>query len=138
MNAESVMQRIAASHAGQAARMAGGAAWARRREQALARILERGLPDRRDENWKYLDHAKIAERAFDILPQSGVGARQLAPWLLPLAAARRLVLVDGRFEPALSDADAGTGVTVEDLATILATDPASRDAPAARTRRRRR
>lgn len=123
MNAESVMQRIAASHAGEAARMTGGAAWARRREQALARILERGLPDRRDENWKYLDHAKIAGRAFDILPQGGVDARQLAPWLLPLPEARRFVLVDGRFEPALSDADAGAGITVEDLATILAADP---------------
>ena len=124
MNAETVMQKIATSHAGQAARMAGGEAWARRRGQALARILERGLPDRRDENWKYLDHAKIAGRAFDIPPQGGVGARQLAPWLLPLPDACRLVLVDGRFEQALSDAGAGAGVTVEDLATMLAADPA--------------
>jgi Fe-S cluster assembly protein SufD len=124
MNAETVMQRIAASHAGQAQRMAGGMAWAGRRERALARILERGLPDRRDENWKYLDHPRIAERSFDILPRSGVGAGQLAPWLLPLSGARRLVMADGRFEPALSDVDAGAGVSVEDLATMLASDPA--------------
>jgi Fe-S cluster assembly protein SufD len=124
MNAESVMERIAAGHAGQAPQMAGGAAWTGRRELALARVLDRGLPDRRDENWKYLDHAKIAEHAFEIVPQSGMSAGQLSAWLLPLHDARRLVMVDGRFEPALSDADAGAGVTAEDLATILKTDPA--------------
>ena len=124
MNAQSVLQRIAASHASQAPRMAGGAAWAQRREQALARILERGLPDRRDENWKYLDHARIAERSFDAPSPGEISGGELAASLLPLPEARRLVLQNGRFNPALSDADAGAGVTVEDLATILATDPA--------------
>jgi Fe-S cluster assembly protein SufD len=124
MNAESVMERIAAGHARQAPRMAGGAAWARRRELALARVLDRGLPDRRDENWKYLDHAKIAERRFDAAPRITLAAERLAQWLLPLPDAPRLVMVDGHFEPALSDADAGAGVTAEDLATILETDPA--------------
>jgi Fe-S cluster assembly protein SufD len=124
MSAETALQRIAASHAGQAAQMTGGAAWARRRELALARVLGRGLPDRRDENWKYLDHAKIAERAFDPAPRVTLTADRLAPCLLPLAAARRLVLVDGHFEPLLSDADAGVGVMVDDLETLLSTDPA--------------
>ena len=123
MSGESVMERIAASHAGHAPRMAGGAAWMRRRGQSLARVMERGLPDRRDENWKYLDHAKIAERTFDVPPRTGVSAGELAPWLLPLPGARRLVLVDGRHDPALSEADACADITVEDLATILATDP---------------
>ena len=84
MNAETVMQRIAASHAGQASRLAGGTAWARRRELALARVLGRGLPDRRDENWKYLDHAKIAERTFEPAPRITLTVERLAPWLLPL------------------------------------------------------
>ena len=124
MNAETVMQRIAASHAGQASRLAGGTAWARRRELALARVLGRGLPDRRDENWKYLDHAKIAERTFEPAPRITLTAERLAPCLLPLHAARRLVLVDGHYEPLLSAADAGVGVEVDDLATLLSTDPA--------------
>jgi Fe-S cluster assembly protein SufD len=124
MNAESVMERIAASHVGQASRMAGGAAWARRRELALARVLDRGLPDHRDENWKYLEHAKIAERPFDPVPHLALTADRLAPWLLPLSTARRLVLVDGHFEPLLSDADAGAGVMVDDLETLLSHDPA--------------
>ena len=124
MNAESVIERIAASHVGQAARMAGGAAWARRRELALARILERGLPDRRDENWKYFDHAKIAERTFDAAPRATLAAGQLAAWLLPLPSARRIVLVDGHYEPLLSAANPGCGVVVDDLAALLSTDPA--------------
>ena len=124
MSAETALQRIAASHAGQAAQMVGGAAWARRRELALARVLGRGLPDRRDENWKYLDHAKIAERTFDPVPHFALTAGRLAPCLLPLSAARRLVLVDGHFEPLLSDASDGTGVVVEDLETLLSHDPA--------------
>ena len=124
MSAETVLQRIAASHAGQAARLAGGSAFARRRETSLARLLARGLPDRRDENWKYLDHAKIAERSFDPAPRVTLTAGGLAPSLLPLRGARRVVLVDGRLVPALSDADAGAGVTIEDLATLIAKDPA--------------
>ena len=124
MSAETALQRIAASHAGQAAQMAGGVAWARRRELALARVLDRGLPDRRDENWKYLDHAKIAERKFDPVPHLALTADRLAPCLLPLSAARRVVLVDGRFEPLLSDANAGAGVVVDDLESLLSHDPA--------------
>ena len=125
MNAETVMQRIAASHAGQLPQLAGGAAWARRRELALARLLGRGLPDRRDENWKYLDHAQIAERSFEPAPRITPTAVRLAPFLLPLRAARRLVLVDGHCAPALSDANYGDGIAVVDLAALLATDPAA-------------
>ena len=124
MSAETVLQRIAASHAGQESRLAGGAAWARRRELALARVMDRGLPDRRDENWKYLDHAKIAERAFEPAPRATLAAERLAPWLLPLPTARRLVLVDGHYEPLLSAAKHGDGVVIDDLAMLLSTDPA--------------
>jgi Fe-S cluster assembly protein SufD len=124
MSVDTVMQRIAASHAGQASQLKGGAAWGRRRELALARVLRRGLPDRRDENWKYLDHARIAEHSFDPAPPVLLATEQLAPFLLPLPDAQRLVLVDGHFEPLLSHAARGNGVAVEDLATLLADDPA--------------
>ena len=123
MSAETVLQRIAASQAGQAARLAGGAAWARRRELALARLVERGLPDRRDENWKYLDHAKIAEQAFEPAAPAALAAEILRPLLLPLASARRIVLVDGRLDSKLSAAD-GDGVAVTSLEALLAADPA--------------
>ena len=123
MNAETVLERIAASHAGQESHMSGGAAWAKRRKLALARVLEHGLPDRRDENWKYLDHAKIAERAFEPAPQVALAAERISALLLPLPAARRLVLVDGHYQPLLSAAGKD-GYVVDDLATMLSTDPA--------------
>jgi len=125
MNTETVMQRISASHAGIAPRLPGGALWFRRRERALAEFLGRGLPDRRDENWKYLDHAQIADSNFEPAPRVAVLPAQLTPFLLPIGAARRLVLVDGRYEPALSDLKPADGVAADDLAALLAGDPAA-------------
>ena len=61
MIAASPLERIA-SRAGPPA--AGGVAWAGRRRRAFESLVAKGLPDRRDENWKYLDHARIAEYAF--------------------------------------------------------------------------
>lgn len=125
MNADPVMTSIAASHAGLAPRLAGGPAWRRRRELALARLLGRGLPNRRDENWKYLDHAQIAGRGFGLAPRVAVAAARLAPVMLPLAAARRIVLVDGSYRRELSDADPGDGIEVDDLSALLGRDPAA-------------
>lgn len=124
MNAVNVMERIAASHASLAPRLAGGPQWDRRRRQALAQLLGRGLPDRRDENWKYLDHAELEGRSFDATPRVVPAAAELARFALPLTAARRLVVVDGSYEPGLSDAVADDGVAVDDLAALLAADPA--------------
>ncbi len=125
MNAATVLERIAASHAGLAPALAGGPAWRQRRGRALASLLERGLPDRRDENWKYLDHARIAEYGFDAAPAVAIRRPQLEAQALPVAGARRVVLVDGRFEATLSDPDAGDGLQVESLAAFLARDPAA-------------
>ena len=124
MNADPVMQGIASGHAGLAPRLAGGPAWNRRREVALARLLGRGLPDRRDENWKYLDHTLIAGHGFVPAPGASVTALQLAPVVLPLVAARRIVLVDGGCQPGLSDVHVGDGIEVDDLSALLARDPA--------------
>lgn len=40
----------------------GGSAWSSRREQALQRLLSAGLPDKRSENWRYLDWAEVDRR----------------------------------------------------------------------------
>jgi Fe-S cluster assembly protein SufD len=101
---------------------AGGARWAERRGHALAALRARGLPDRRDENWKYLDHARIAEYAFDAAPDAAPAPAALAARLLDLAGAHRIALVDGRFEPALSDA-APAGLEILDLATFIEREP---------------
>ncbi|MGH8197809.1 MAG: Fe-S cluster assembly protein SufD [Steroidobacteraceae bacterium] len=123
MNAASPIERIAASHAGLAPTLAGGPEWARRRARSLETLVERGLPDRRDENWKYLDHGRIAEYRFDAGPRLAVDAGRLMPRLLPIAAARRVVLVDGHYECRLSEVAPAEGLEVQDLGALLARDP---------------
>ena len=120
MNTASPMERIAARGAPS---LAGGAAWAQRRQRALKSLVAKGLPDRRDENWKYLDHARIAGFAFESAPQGEADAAALAARLLPLASARRVVLVDGRFAPGLSDSGIASGLEILDLAALLERAP---------------
>ena len=75
MSVATPIERIAAAQARVAP--AGGPAWSRRRSRALDVLAARGLPDRRDENWKYLDHARIAEHAFEVAPRAPVDATAL-------------------------------------------------------------
>jgi Fe-S cluster assembly protein SufD len=124
MSAAGAMERIAAAHARVAPRLAGGADWAKRRRHALDALLARGLPDRRDENWKYLDHARVAEYALDAMPAAAADAARLAGLLLPLPGAHRVALVDGRYSPALSD-PAPPGLEVTDLAALIDREPRS-------------
>lgn len=118
MSAASPVDRLAARGLPEA----GGAAWARRRGHALETLRARGLPGRGDENWRYLDHARIAEYAFEASPDAEPAAAALAPRLLPLAGTRRVVLLDGRYEPSLSDA-APAGLDVMDLSALIEREP---------------
>lgn len=118
MSAASPVDRLAALGLPQA----GGAPWARRRGRALETLRARGLPGRGDENWKYLDHARIAEYAFERRPETGLAPAALAARLLPIAGARRVVLLDGRYAPALSDA-APAGLEMQDLAALVEREP---------------
>ncbi|MGQ0428819.1 MAG: Fe-S cluster assembly protein SufD [Gammaproteobacteria bacterium] len=122
MNAATPLERIAAAHASVAPRLAGGATWTRRRAGALERLLACGLPERRDENWKYLDHLRLAACPFETIATAGAAPDAVAFPPLPVPAARRVTLVDGRLDPALCDAPE-QGVQLEDLATLLARDP---------------
>ncbi|HEU4516743.1 MAG TPA: hypothetical protein VFR77_05515, partial [Steroidobacteraceae bacterium] len=85
------LQLIAARHARRAPALVGGAAWARRRKDALGRLVSRGLPDRRDENWKYFDHARIGEYAFDAEPEGRVDPDAVLARLLAIGVAHRVV-----------------------------------------------
>ncbi len=123
MNAERPIERIAAAHAGVAPGFAGGPAWAQRRSRAMGTLVAHGLPDRRDENWKYLDHALIAEYPFGATPPAKADAAVLESRLLPIEPARRIVLADGRFEPRLSDGEALEGLEVTDLGALLEREP---------------
>lgn len=123
MTESSAVERIAAAHAGISPTLGGGPAWARRRAGSLARLVARGLPDRRDENWKYLDHGRIAEYRFETLPRAAADSMALAPRLLPIAGAYRLVLVDGVLDTRLSDVAGGRGVEVRDLRELIENEP---------------
>lgn len=115
-------ERMAAARPG----LPGGPAWARRRERALETLRASGLPDRRDENWKYLDHARVAAYPFGAPAAPAAGPAALPePHLLPIEGARRIVLVDGRFDAALSNRLATPGLEVVDLAALLDREPSA-------------
>ena len=72
------------------------------REAARARFLARGFPTTRQEEWQATNIAPIAGTAFSRAPQADVTRAQVEPYLLDGAIAHRVVLVNGRFSPALS------------------------------------
>ncbi|MBM4219641.1 MAG: Fe-S cluster assembly protein SufD [Gammaproteobacteria bacterium] len=118
MNSPSPIDRMTAVRPG----LPGGPAWTQRRERALATLRERGLPDRRDENWKYLDHPRLAAYAFETAPAARAAALP-EPGLLPIEGARRIVLIDGRFDAALSNRLATPGLEVTDLGALFKQEP---------------
>jgi Fe-S cluster assembly protein SufD len=122
-NRGSTLERIEQAHVAARGRLRGGAAWDRRRRTALDRLLARGLPDRRDENWKYLDWAEIDRRNFGLSDRSRAPGELLAGALSGLAPANTVVLIDGRFADDLSAIGSDSGLTAESLAAVIERDP---------------
>ncbi|MEJ2509927.1 MAG: SufD family Fe-S cluster assembly protein, partial [Gammaproteobacteria bacterium] len=104
----------------------------RLRRDALAWFLDRGLPGPRDEAWKYTDLKALAKHGLrPAAPGPGeagtVDERVLQPHLL--VGAYRLVFVDGRLNPRLSDVERlPKGVTVSSLAAALEERPGALEA----------
>jgi Fe-S cluster assembly protein SufD len=103
-----------------------GIAWldAARREN-LDAFAETGLPEGRNEAWKYTPLRALSQRAF-ALADSGVAAgASIAPALfaLPGVDGARVVLVDGTFRADLSSLNAGDGVELAPLSDALADQP---------------
>ncbi len=121
------IERIAAAHQAARSRLRGGPRWAARRDAALARLQTRGLPNRRDENWKYLDWPELESRSFEVPGEISLSATQLAGTLLKLDHALRIVLVNGRFVPALSEGAIPEGLALTGLADAAERDPALLD-----------
>ena len=92
------------------------------RAAGQARFGETGLPTQRQEAWKYTGLNRLKSLTFEPTPAGGQGA------LVPsdaIAAAHRLVFVNGRFNAAQSKVGAlPQGVTLGSLAEILNTQPA--------------
>lgn len=68
------------------------------RAAALDRFAELGFPTRREEAWRFTDLRPLQARAFPPAHASGAGVRPPAGW-----GCHRIVLLDGRFAPNLSD-----------------------------------
>lgn len=101
------------------AKLPGGAAAAKLREESFGDFFEAGLPHRRVESWHYTDLRTIMREALPIAPAPSEAA--IAALRAELAASgpsQRLVLVDGYFVPELSDT-LPAGVTVRSLASAL-------------------
>jgi Fe-S cluster assembly protein SufD len=107
-----------------AARIAGltlpeGAGWATEaRRTALGRVSAMGLPQRRDEYWRYTDPAGL------LTPEPAAAAllEDRDPAVFGSVDGIRIVFVDGVFDAAASDALEGTGLEVERLSVALGRD----------------
>jgi Fe-S cluster assembly protein SufD len=118
----SSFERFAAAHA------ASDPVWLRdRRTAALARYVEKGLPEPRDEAWRHTPVAPLTRTRFEAAdPALPPAADALA--LVPGEATRGalIVFVNGRFCAGLSRlAGAGPGVRVASLRETLREDAAS-------------
>ncbi len=129
MSAEVRPIRTAAEQALTEAFAAGAAAragdpLASAREDAFRRFAAEGLPHRRVEDWKYTDLRALMREAKPLAgppDAAGIARAKGAGAALRGVAARRIVLVDGAFVPALSDlAGLEAGVTIAAMAQALA------------------
>src|SRR6201991_1929929 len=105
---------------------ASGIAWldAARREN-LESLAETGLPESRNEAWKYTPLRALSQRVFS-LADAGVAnglAVDAALYALPGVDGSRIVFVDGVFRADLSLLDGGEGVSLAPLGVALATQP---------------
>ncbi len=64
------------------------------REQALASALARGLPSKRDEDWKYSEPSLLAQKQFRLASSENGDA---TPWLLDRLEITPLIFVNGRY-----------------------------------------
>ena len=94
------------------------------RESGISQFRRHGLPTAKREDWKYTSLRHLDKVAFDPPAPAGYGGDGL-PSLLPLdGPARRLVLTEGRFDPALSSiGELPPGVSLEPLAQAIRRDP---------------
>ncbi len=96
------------------------------RRSAMDRFTELGFPSRHDEEWRFTNITPIAETSFrfaDAEPGQ-LDPTVAAPLIFSGLDAHRLVFLNGRYAPALSQVhELPHGVTVSTLASALSTSP---------------
>ncbi|HEX7123714.1 MAG TPA: Fe-S cluster assembly protein SufD [Gemmatimonadaceae bacterium] len=96
------------------------------RRHALERYQANGIPTTKNEDWHYTNPAPIAQAGFVPMPAaaSKIVAADLTPFLVGHAEWPRLVFVNGRFAPHLSNTGIlGSAVRVMSLASALREEP---------------
>ncbi|EPX86192.1 ABC-type transport system involved in Fe-S cluster assembly, permease component [Rubellimicrobium thermophilum DSM 16684] len=93
----------------------GGAAWlGAARDAALERLRRMGLPQRRDEYWRFTDPGRLVSPAVPAVPLREDDEKPAFAAVEPL----RIVFVDGRFDAAASDPLAPEGVEIGHLGRL--------------------
>lgn len=117
---------LADTYAAARQELPGGPAVAAARAEAFNIFTLGGLPHRRLEAWKYTDLRRLMKDAKPLAgapDAAALAAAKLAGQWLSELGARRIVVVNGTFVPALSDlADLDEGLTIRALAQALAAD----------------
>ncbi len=94
--------------------------------RARARVRDQGLPTSKQEAWRYTSLTRLLEQDFVPAGETPTTVRpeDLAPLLIPGLDAHRIVLVNGRYVPGLSELkDLPPGVRIGGLRQILESDP---------------
>ena len=93
-----------------------------RRRQGMQRFSEAGFPTTRHEEYKYTNLSPLAKTPFRtaVAAPGSVSHGQIAPHLFAGLGGDRLVFVNGRYAPSLSQINSGSGVEVGPLAERLA------------------
>ncbi len=125
MTAESIDRFVADFNAHAAALPGARIPWiASLRRDAIERFADHGLPTSRDEDWKYTSVAPLARRPFVLVAPKAYASVDVGSYLLAGVESHRLVFIDGRYAPALSDIGAlPAGVTLGTLADALDATP---------------
>jgi Fe-S cluster assembly protein SufD len=97
------------------------------RAKGAEQVRSLPLPTSRDEEWRFTDLAPLLRQTFSAATAAPkLGLRDIQAWLLPEAAASRLVFVNGAFAAELSARSLPTGVKLCTLNEALA-DPVLAD-----------
>jgi Fe-S cluster assembly protein SufD len=95
------------------------------RDGALARIKAQGVPNTKSEGWRYTGLRTLMEQGFQPVdePVAALLPEDIEELLIPGLDAHRVVIVNGRYSPHLSDlGDLPSGVRVGSLSETLAQD----------------
>ena len=96
------------------------------RAKARAQVLEQDLPTTKAEAWRYTSLTRLLAQGFNPLVETGTAwpPETIAEWLIPGLESHRVVLVNGRLAPDLSNLqDLPAGLRIAGLAQVLRSEP---------------